>query len=128
VVAAAGNEGPIEAAVHPAAYPEVVGVTAVDRFQRIYRFANRGDHIDFAAPGVAVWTSVGPAGSEQTGTSFAAPWVTAILANELALASGDLDAVLARLAAESTDLGAPGRDPVFGHGLVRRITPCAVSG
>ncbi len=128
VVAAGGNDGPIDAPVFPAAYPEVVGVTAVDRFQRIYRFANRGEHIAFAAPGVAVWTGTGPSGSEQTGTSFAAPWVTAIVAAELRASGDELAAVLARLAAESVDLGAPGPDPIFGYGLVRQLGACQASG
>jgi hypothetical protein len=128
VVAAAGNDGPIEAAVFPAAYPGAVGVTAVDRFQRIYRFANRGEHIDFAAPGVAVWTGTGPSGSEQTGTSFATPWVTAIVAAELRASGAPLPVVLDRLVAESIDLGAPGPDPIFGYGLVRQLGACQATG
>ncbi len=43
--------------------------------------ANRGDYIDVAAPGVRVWTAL-PNNKEgaQSGTSFAAPFVTAIVA------------------------------------------------
>ena len=81
VVAAAGNEGPSAPPGYPAAYEEVIAVTAVDRNLAAYRYANRGDHIDLAAPGVDVWTALpdrreGP----QTGTSFAVPYVTAVVA------------------------------------------------
>ena len=54
VVAAAGNEGPAAPPSYPAAYQEVIAVTAVDRNLAAYRYANRGEHIDIAAPGVDV--------------------------------------------------------------------------
>ena len=81
-VAAAGNGGLDAPSAYPAAYKgEVIAVTAVDRDQRIYDHANRGDYIDVAAPGVRIWTAL-PNSKEglQSGTSFAAPFVTAIIA------------------------------------------------
>src|SRR5262249_58302580 len=79
--AAAGNGGPFALPSSPAAYPEVIAVTAVDRNLVGYRHATRGPHIDLAAPGVDIWTALpdkreGP----QTGTSFAVPYVTAAAA------------------------------------------------
>jgi len=53
------------------------------------------------------------------GTSFAAPVVAGLLAE--ALREPDphqADAALTRLSARAVDLGAPGRDPVFGLGCV----------
>ncbi len=116
IVAAAGNEGPAAPPAYPAAYADVIAVTAVDKNQRIYRWANRGDHIDFAALGVAVFTarSSGDFGHE-TGTSMAAPLVTAAVACTTPGAS-----VVAQLKKHAQDLGAAGRDPVFGDGLLRR--------
>jgi subtilisin family serine protease len=81
VVAAAGNDGPNAPPRHPAAVPGVVAVTAVDERRRIYRRAASGTHITFAAPGVNVWTAQ-PRGryGPSTGTSYATPFVTAVLA------------------------------------------------
>jgi subtilisin family serine protease len=106
IVAAAGNDGPRAAPPHPAALPDVVGVTAVDGQLRIWRRATQGPHVDFAAPGVKVTA----AGTEWTGTSLAAPVVSGLL---LRRGVGP-DA----LAASARDLGAPGRDPVYGLGFV----------
>ena len=80
-VAAAGNGGPAAAPSFPAAYDEVIAVTAVDRRLKSYVYATRGSHIDLAAPGVEIWAAL-PGGREGTltGTSFAAPYVTAVIA------------------------------------------------
>jgi serine protease len=67
-----------------------------------------------------------------TGTSMAAPHVTAAAA--LVIASGILgphptpDAIARRLESTATDLGAPGRDPHYGYGLLNaaRATDPAV--
>ncbi len=40
----------------PATEPGVIGVTAVDSRAQPYADANRGDDVDFAAPGVRIWT------------------------------------------------------------------------
>jgi subtilisin family serine protease len=53
-VAAAGNGGPAGVAAYPAAYAEVIAVTAVDRNRHSYAEANHGAYIDVAAPGVRV--------------------------------------------------------------------------
>ncbi len=78
LVAAAGNSGPGAAPVFPAANEGVIAVTAVDVAGQIYRRANRGDYIDVIAPGVDVWAlNASGTGLYVTGTSFAAPWVSA---------------------------------------------------
>src|SRR5256885_9296322 len=51
--AAAGNE-PTTAPSYPAAYPEVVAVTAGTRDGAIASYANRGDFVDLAAPGTSL--------------------------------------------------------------------------
>jgi len=81
VVSAAGNDGPSAPPSYPAAYEEVIAVTAVDRKLSVYTYANRGAYIDVAAPGVGVWTALpGKREGVQTGTSFAVPYVTAVVA------------------------------------------------
>jgi subtilisin family serine protease len=58
VVAAAGNGGPTAPPVYPAAYPEVIAVTAIDERDQRYQYANRGSYIALAAPGVDILAPV----------------------------------------------------------------------
>lgn len=121
IVAAAGNEGPGAPPAYPAAFDGVVAVTAVDRGGRVYRRANRGPYVDFAALGVNVVVD-DPSGPMQrvSGTSFATPVVSAVLARRLTRRSlTDADAAVAALAAEVIDLGPRGRDSVYGWGQVQ---------
>ncbi|WP_338665175.1 S8 family serine peptidase [Pararoseomonas sp. SCSIO 73927] len=124
LVAAAGNAGPRAAPLYPAAYPGVVAVTAVDHEGQVYPRASAGPHIALAAPGVRLWTAAPGegAGTLRSGTSFAAPFVAASLAALRAAAPerriGDL---VARLTGGAEDRGAPGRDPVYGWGILRAL-------
>jgi len=119
VIAAAGNEGPAAPPMYPAAYEDVIAVTAVDREQRIYRWANRGDYIDFAALGVSVTTARSDGGfGRETGTSIAAPIVSAFVVCDFARQHKNLSSLIEGLAAKIIDLGEAGRDPVFGFGLL----------
>ena len=142
LVAAVGNDAAVDRPRFPAAYPGVIGVTAIDDQRRRFGPANQGDFVQLAAPGVDIWLPIeGNAASRATaepmpsvtlasiagapqdagtfvsGTSFAAPFVTAVLA-----ASGNDPA---RLIADALDLGPKGRDPMFGFGLVRAPAACA---
>ena len=123
-VAAAGNEGPTAEPSYPAAYPQVVAVTAVTKDLHNYRYANRGDHIDVSAPGVDIWTAApGGRAGYHSGTSFAAPHVTAVLAVEppdaLKQEKADLLDNLAVLI-----LGQEGRDAIYGRGLLLAPSEC----
>lgn len=124
-VAAAGNMGPTAPPSYPGAYPHVIAVTAINRDGVNYRNANRGTYIDMAAPGVDVLTAL-PNGKQglQTGTSFAVPFVTAILATRAAsgIVEGTEDLLLERIGAR--DLGVPGRDPIYGVGLAIAPAQC----
>lgn len=116
-VAAAGNR-PNGPPSYPAAYDEVIAVTAVGKDREGYRYATHGDYVDVAAPGVDVLTAL-PQGRTglRTGTSFATPFVTALIAAMPAArknAHTKFD-VLARMS--KRDLGEPGRDPTYGEGL-----------
>ena len=119
LVAAAGNGGATGEPAYPAAYPEVLAVTAIDARKRPYRNANRGQYIDIAAPGVDIWsTDVNGGFTSWTGTSFSVPFVAAALLYAGAL-TGDRDKARIRLLNSAEDLGAAGRDDVFGWGLLR---------
>ena len=107
-VAAAGNDG--QAGVrYPAAYPGVLAVGAVDARLRRLRQSNFGRHLALVAPGEDIWTLDGNGqGFYASGTSFAAPFVSAALA--LAPSSQ-------ALLAQARDLGESGRDEQYGAGL-----------
>lgn len=125
VMVAAGGNGDRNP-VFPAAYPNVVAVTAVDARTRVYSRANRGGYIDFAAPGVDLYLAApGNRGKYYTGTSFATPFVTAALAI-LKTSHPDADAgtLFEVLASGAVDLGEAGRDPTFGRGLIQAPPDC----
>ncbi|MEX1034262.1 MAG: S8 family serine peptidase [Cellvibrionaceae bacterium] len=120
IVAAAGNQGPAAPPLYPAAYDGVIAATAVDGKQRIYRWANRGDHVDFAAHGVSVLTArSGGVFGRESGTSMAAPVVSAFAACELLANGGRVSEAMQALANKAVDLGDAGRDSVFGYGLLQ---------
>jgi subtilisin family serine protease len=122
VVAAVGNEGPAAKPLYPAAYETVVGVTAVDSDNRVYRHANRGPHVAFAAPGVRARVARDEGGYDrQTGTSMAAPFAAAIIARSLAMNAAPPAEVLAHLEQGALDLGDDGFDEVYGFGLIAPI-------
>ncbi|MFT4764077.1 MAG: minor extracellular protease Epr [Oleispira sp.] len=117
VVAAAGNAGPASRPLFPAAYDSVIAVSAVDEKQRIYRWANRGKHIDFVTYGVNVTTlRAGGGEGTESGTSMAAPIISAALA--LQMQTDNLDESLAQLRKLSEDLGETGRDVIYGDGFI----------
>lgn len=125
LVAAVGNDGPAAPALYPAAYPEVIGVTAVDPRERVLPEAGRGQHVDFAAPGSEL-RAARPSGDWGTvrGTSFAAPLVARAAARLVdAPGHGQAARVRAQLAAEAVDLGPKGRDNTYGHGLLGAEPP-----
>jgi subtilisin family serine protease len=127
-VAAMGNRGPQANPQYPAAYPNVIAVTAVDADQRVYRRASRGAHVDFAAPGVDVPTAEPGGGvGSRSGTSFATPFVSAAAAMVMRQRALAPAGVTRQLAATAKDLGAPGRDDTFGHGLLQLGRLCAAA-
>ena len=125
VVAAVGNDGPAAPPLYPASYAGVVGVTGVTRAQRVLPEAAQGPQVMFAAPGAQLSAAqMGGGYGNVRGTSFAAPRVAVLLAQQMQLPEvAAAQAAIARLAATALDLGAPGRDPVYGWGLVGADTP-----
>jgi minor extracellular protease Epr len=118
IIAAVGNDGPAATPLYPAAYSEVIAVTAVNKNAAIYRWANQGPHVDYAAFGVSVPTvrALGQAGRES-GTSMATAVVSAMAGCQLTQGVTQ-QALRQKLNKLSNDLGDKGHDPVFGHGLL----------
>ncbi len=130
IAAAVGNDGPAAPPLYPAAYPGVVGVTGVDPRRRVLPEALQGPQVLFAAPGAELAVAGSNGFSAARGTSFATPLVAGLLALRLREPGTEAAArAIAELARDAIDLGAPGRDPVYGHGLVgerERIDPLAL--
>ena len=120
VIAAAGNAGARAPPTYPAAYRGVIAVTASDALDQVYGGASQGDFVALAAPGVDVWVPGADPGRYVTGTSFAAAIASGagalILAARPTMSKADFLGYVCR---NAKDLGRPGRDQVFGCGLLQ---------
>ncbi len=118
LIAATGNEGRSQVAF-PAADPHVIAITAIDARRKLFRSANTGAEVDFAAPGVDLLV-VGEAGNGyRSGTSYAAAIASAVVAHEISKGNRQRDDIVAALRQNAEELGAAGRDNRFGWGLLR---------
>ncbi|MCM2579838.1 type VII secretion-associated serine protease mycosin [Streptomyces meridianus] len=83
IVASAGNDGASgeQKDTYPAAFEGVLGVAASDRSNERAGFSQAGEHVDIAAPGVDMVSTV-PGGGHcvDQGTSFAAPYAAGVAA------------------------------------------------
>ncbi|MGC9780046.1 MAG: S8 family serine peptidase [Candidatus Heimdallarchaeota archaeon] len=120
VIASAGNE---ENTVpnYPAAYPEVISVSATDNNDNLASFSSYGSTIELAAPAVDIYSCIRTAAGSygyMSGTSMAGPHVAAVAALVRAeFPSWDVNRVRERLISSSEDLGVTGWDQNFGYGL-----------
>ncbi len=87
IVAASGNDG-CDCISYPARYPEVVAVGALNNNDKVATFSSYGSNLDIIAPGSGMlapsWRSTNATTAYDTGlagTSFAAPYVSGLLAN-----------------------------------------------
>jgi subtilisin family serine protease len=119
LIAAAGNAGPKSPPLYPAADPNVIAVTATDADNKLFPMSNRGRYVAVAAPGTNILVAI-PDGAYEvgSGTSYSAAEVSGIAALMIQH-KPDLtpDRLRDILLATAKDLGAKGRDDLFGAGL-----------
>lgn len=119
IIAASGNDN-TERPGYPAAYPEVLAVSATDSQKLKAAFSNYGDYIDVAAPGVSI-ASTYPSNqyAALSGTSMASPHAAG-LAGLIRAANPKLTnvQVMDIMRKTAQDLGTPGKDTYFGYGLI----------
>jgi subtilisin family serine protease len=118
MVAASGNAGPKSPPLYPAASPSVIAVSATDAYDRLFSASNRGSHIAVAAPGVDIFLPAPDNKYQMTsGTSFSAAYISGLAALMIErnpqLRPNEIRSILMTTA---RDLGAPGRDDLFGAG------------
>ncbi|WP_051361097.1 S8 family serine peptidase [Desulfuromonas sp. TF] len=144
LVAAAGNNSN-SIPFYPASYAGVLAVAAVDLASQRAPYSNFGPQIDLAAPGGDSSRDLNGDGHPdgilstdgdiegnflyrfQSGTSFSAPHVAGVVALMLgvnpSLSPADIDQLVSGTHPETgiqitRDLGTPGRDDLYGHGLI----------
>ncbi len=125
LVVAAGNSGDgnlsTDDVLYPAKFDSVIAVSAVDFNNIAPIWSADGAEIELAAPGVDIYSTwINGGYANESGTSMAAPFVSGVAAlvksKNLAMSSQEIRNALAYSA---VDLGVPGRDRIYGFGLVQ---------
>jgi thermitase len=119
MIAAVGNDG-TGTLYFPAAYENVIGVGSVNNDKSLSDVSQRNSSVFVTAPGSDVISlNIGGGYRTDSGTSFAAPLVTGIVAILKQIDSTlDVEDIKSLLAATAEDLWGDGYSIYFGHGLV----------
>lgn len=110
--------------LYPASYPGVIGVSATNFYDHHTNWTGSGDHIDVAAPGALVASTVWRgADADGRAVSSNTPAAAAHVAGLAALVVSvhpdyNADQVAETITTTADDLGEPGWDPSFGYGRI----------
>ena len=144
VVASSGNDGYSNFVGYPAAFGTTVAVGATDFRYEVAYYSNQGAELDLVAPGgdlgadhngdgypdgvLQETTIAGHFGYYfMSGTSMATPHVAGAAALLVSAGVTDLEDLRGALTSTADDLGAAGRDDVYGHGLVNPVAALGFS-
>lgn len=121
IVASVGNDC-YSGYSYPASYDGVIAVTSIDENGLIFNMANKNDQISVCAPGVDIETD-DPDNTGNlkkiTGTSAAAPFVTALVSIIKYHNKNITNKQLKDLIEDTAiDLGDAGKDNTYGYGLI----------
>jgi subtilisin len=126
-IAAAGNSGNCrgknDSVGYPAKYASVVAVAATNSSDNRPCWSSTGPDVELSAPGVSInSTKMGGGYIIYSGTSMASPHVAGVaalvLGTNASLATTEVRQILTSTA---QDLGAAGRDTLYGYGLVDAV-------
>ena len=120
-VAAAGNGGSTSAVEFPASMAETVAVGAMYTDTQVASWISPvGDALDVMAPGVAIpVAAIGGGQTVTTGTSISTAMTSAVAAVIRGMNAGlGRDGIRNALFHGVRDLGASGKDPVYGYGAI----------
>lgn len=128
LVAAAGNTARTgNPVIYPAAYSQVLAVSATDESDKVPDFSQHHPYVGVSAPGVRIvstfWRGSGYGNYvSASGTSAAAPHVSGLAALIWSVGPS-LSANRVREIIQSTadDLGSPGRDDFYGAGRINAL-------
>lgn len=118
VVGASGNDGTDEL-MYPASFEECISVGALDEAKVIATYSSFNDAVDLSAPGSDIITTSIDGYVMGSGTSFAAPHVSGIVALYMSLfPNATVNEIKEKLYATALDLGEAFLDPYYGYGLI----------
>lgn len=122
VVGIAGNQGQSDV-MYPGRYESVLAVSALTENGILATFSNRGAEVAVCAPGDAITAfTVGGRVVTLSGTSYAAPHVSGVLALMLSASPGLSPPRAAEwLQTTAGDLGPRGRDDQYGFGMIDAV-------
>jgi len=129
VVCAAGNTG--DGGVNwPAAYDETIAVAAYDKYGNVANFSSKGDKVEWAAPGVNIYsTFLNDGYASLSGTSMACPFITGVICLMLAKHKKQeestgmndcktVEEIREHLMKYTNDKGDVGHDNSWGYGVI----------
>jgi len=118
IIAAVGNDGN-DNIYYPAGYEDVIGIGSVNSNLNKSTFSNYGDVVEFTSPGENILVTDGINQYIVSGTSFSVPHAGIVAASIISgNPSFDNQQIKEYMKSTSIDLGATGRDDLYGYGLL----------
>jgi subtilisin family serine protease len=118
ILAAAGNEASSEP-IYPAAYANVIAVSATDRYNALWPSSNTGSYIKLAAPGAGILTTgLGGQFTQVSGTSLSAAHVSGIAALIVSANPSLSNTYVEQVLCQTAEVAVNGQEPGFGRGIV----------
>ena len=118
VIVASAGDGGNQVVRYPAAYDNVIAVSALNKANGLAKYSSYGSHIDIAAPGCAIMTVDYEGGfKSKSGASYASSLVSGVAAMIASQPSNLSNVEIVKAILDSSsDLGSKGHDNKFGHG------------